>query len=273
MLRAMAYILVCAVMLCVGRPASADMAAALTEVYGDNGLPEWGRPVSEGLHGLLGAALFRGDRIEGDPRIRNVLLPVALMTWDDWAYWSITGGGVWLFHFVDIPVRIGAGVKVRPGYRPEDNPDLAGMQKRKPSVDGYVNALWKMELVNIGATYYHDIGKVTRGEAFTVRLSHHIPVTQKFTLTPRLGVEYQSTSLVSYYYGVTPSEALPDRPAYGGHHAVNYEAGAAAVYRLNASWSLLGGFFATHLGNGISDSPIVPQRHMKVAFFGAGWTF
>jgi outer membrane scaffolding protein for murein synthesis (MipA/OmpV family) len=273
MMRATVFILLCAIILCAWRPAFADSAAALTEVYGDNGLPEWGKPKPEGLHGLLGPALFRGDRIIGDPRPRTTVFPFVLMTWDDFAYWSITGGGVWLLHFVDLPLRIGAGVKVHPGYRPENNPDLTGMEKRQPSVDGYVNALWKMELVNIGATFYHDIGRVTGGDAVTVRLSHHIPVTPKITLTPRAGVEYQNASLVRYYYGVTPSEALPDRPEYTGHHAVNYGAGAAAVYRLTPSWSLLGGFFATHLGNGISDSPIVLKRHTKVWYFGGGWTF
>lgn len=273
MSKASICVLLCVVMLGAWRPAYADTAAALTEVYADNGLPEWGRPVQKGLHGLIGAGLFRGDRLVSDPRTRTALLPVVLMTWDDLAYWSITGGGVWLLQFVDVPVRVGAGVKVHPGYTPGDDPDLAGMQKRKSSFDGYVNALWKTELVNIGAAYYHDIGRVTRGDAVTVRLSRHIPLTSKITLTPRAGVEYQSASLVRYYYGVTPSEALPDRPEYTGHHAVNYGAGAAAVYRLGSSWSLLGGFFATHLGNGISDSPIVLKRHTKVAFFGLGWTF
>src|SRR5512147_1862039 len=158
MFRPTLYILLTLTLLCAWRPASADNAAALTEVYADNGLPEWGRPGPEGLHGLIGEAWFRGDRVGGDPRLRGVFLPLVLMTWDDWAYWSITGGGVWLLHFVDMPAQIGAGVKVRPGYSAEGNPDLAGMQERKSSVDGYVNVLWKMELVNIGATYYHDIG-------------------------------------------------------------------------------------------------------------------
>lgn len=273
MVKSLLHILIWAIMLCAWRPASADMAAVLTEVYADNGLPEWGKPGPEGLHGLLGPAIFRGDRIIGDPRPRTTVLPAVLMAWDDRAYWSITGGGVWLLHFVDIPVRVGAGVKIHPGYRPENNSDLTGMEKRKSSIDGYVNALWKMELINIGATYYHDIGRVTRGDAVTIRISHHIPVTSKFTLTPRAGVEYQNSSLVRYYYGVTPSEALPDRPQYTGHHAVNYGGGAAAVYRLAPSWSLLGGFFVNHLGNGIGDSPIVLKRHTKVWFLGAGWTF
>ena len=164
-------------------------------------------------------------------------------------------------------------MKVHPGYDPDDDPDLVGMQKRLSSVDAYANALWKTELVNIGASYYHDIGNVTHGDSATIRLSRHIRVMPKFTLTPRVGVEFMDARLVGYYYGVTPSEALPDRPEYTGHHAMNYGAGASAVYRLDQSWSLLGGFFATHLGNGISDSPIVPKRHTKVAFFGAGWTF
>jgi len=273
MFRLLAYVLICMLMLFAWRPAYADTAAAINEVYADNGLPDGGRPAREGLHGLLGAGWFKGDRIIGDPRRRTVLLPVVLLTWEDWAYWSITGGGVWLFRLEGLPLQFGAGVKVHPGYGPDDDQDLAGMQKRKSSVDGYVNALWKMELVNIGAAYYHDIGNVTHGDTATLGLSHHIRVTPKFTLTPRAGIEFQSVRLVNYYYGVTPDEALPDRPAYTGHHAVNYGAGAAAVYRLKGSWSLVGGFFTTHLGNGIADSPIMLKRHTKVSYFGAGWSF
>jgi MipA family protein len=273
MLRSLHSILVCLVILCAWRPAYADIAAALTEVYADNGLPNEERYPSEGLHGFLGTGLARGDRMVGNPRLETVLLPVVLMTLDDWAYWSITGGGVWLPRFVDVPVRMGVGVKVHPGYRPGVDPDLAGMEKRKSSFDGYVNVLWKMELVNIGATYYRDIGRVTRGDSVTIRLSHHIPVTPKLTLTPRAGVEYQSASLVRYYYGVTLSEATLDRPEYSGHHTVNYGGGAAVAYRFDPSWSLVGGFFVNHLGNGIGDSPIMPKRHTQVMFLSAGWTF
>ena len=273
MSRVSIYVLLCVVMLCAWRPAYADTAAAFTEVYADNGLPDWGRPAPEGLHGLVGAAWFKGDRLVGDPRRRTILLPLVLLTWEDRAYWSVTGGGVWLYDSHHWPLRIGAGVKVHPGYDPAEDPDLVGMRKRRSSVDGYVNVLWKMELVNIGAAYYRDIGHVTRGDSATIRLSHHIRVTPQFTLTPRAGVEYQSARLVSYYYGVTQSEATPERPEYTGHHAVNYGAGASAMYRLNQSWSLLGGYFAAHLGNGISDSPILARRRTQVAFFGAGWTF
>jgi MipA family protein len=267
-------VLLSAIILFICRPpAYADTATAISEVYLDNGLPVWEQPAQEGLYGILGAGYFRGTRITGDPRLRTVFLPVVLLGWENKAFWSISGGGVWLYHSRHQPFKLGIGLKVHPGYDPDGDPNLIGMEKRYTSIDGSVNALWETRLVNIGASYYHDISHVTRGESGTIRLSHHIQITPKLTVTPRAGLEYEDARLVGYYYGVQPSEALPDRPAYTGHHVVNYGIGAVAVYRLSRSWSLVGGFFANHLSNGISDSPIVLQRHTKVAFLSAGWTF
>lgn len=107
MFRLMASILLCTIMLFAWRPAYADIAAAFTEVYADNGVPDGGRPATEGLHGLLGAGWFKGDRIVGDPRYRTVLLPIVLLTWKDWAYWSITGAACGCFPSKTCPFSSG----------------------------------------------------------------------------------------------------------------------------------------------------------------------
>ncbi len=273
MLKATAYGLLCLAFLGVCQPAHADTAGELTEAYIDAGVPDGATITPSGFHGILGAGLVNGERIVGDARRRTVLLPLVLMTYEDWAYWSIGGGGVWLYHSDDRSLRFGLGLKLHLGYRPDDDPELAGMEKRKSSIDGYANALWQTPVVNIGATYYHDIGKVSRGDAATVRISHNFQITPDLRLTPSVGLEWESAGLVNYYYGVRPSETLPDRPAYAGHESVNYGAGVTGAYRLRRSWYLLAGLYAIHLSDGISDSPIVKRRHTKVGYVGAGWRF
>lgn len=273
MIKSLMYVLTAATALLVFRPAYADTSTALTEVYTDTGVPAEEQPAAKGLHGILGAGFFNGERIVGIAHRRTVLLPIVLMTYKDWAYWSIGGGGVWLYHSDDRSLKFGAGLKFHPGYRPDDDPELAGMERRKSSIDGYLNAVWQTPVVNIGVRYYYDIGRVSRGDAATIRVSRNFSITPDLRLTPSVGLEWESARLVDYYYGVKPSEALPDRSAYTGHESVNYGAGMTGAYRLSRSWCLLAGLYATHLSDGISDSPIVDRRHIKVAFFGAGWVF
>jgi MipA family protein len=267
------FVLVWATVFFARSPAYADMAAVLSEAYTDSGVPEQEQPQAPRLHGVLGVGDFNGERVIGDARRRTVLLPIVLLTYRDRLYWSIAGGGVWLYHSPDRSFKAGAGVKVHPGYKPDDDPDLIGMEQRRTSLDGYMNALWRTPVVNIGAAFYHDIGNVTNGDMLTLRLSHIFPITADLRLTASAGLEWERAKVVNYYYGVRPEEAQPDRPSYVGHDSVNYGFGASAAYRISRSWSLLAGLYATHLSDGIGDSPIVPRRHTKVVFVGAGWTF
>ncbi len=149
-----------ALVFCKAR-ANADTAADLTEQYTDVGAASQLTRLA-GFHGLIGAGLFNGERIIGEPQRRTTLLPIVIMTYEDWAYWSIGGGGIWLFQDQDHSMKLGIGVKVHPGYRPDDDPDLAGIERRKASLDGSVNGIWRTPFVSVGISYYHDILDVYR---------------------------------------------------------------------------------------------------------------
>jgi MipA family protein len=270
---ALMFVLVWAAVLFACGPAYADMAATLTEIYTYSGVPEREQAAPSHFRGFLGPGEFHGERIVGDARSRTVLLPIVLFNYRDLAYWNIAGGGMWLYHSADRSFKAGAGVKVRPGYRPDDNADLIGMETRRTSLDGYLNALWQTPVVNIGLAYYQDIGDVTNGGMLTIRLLRNFKITPDFRLTLNAGLEWERSKIVNYYYGVRPEEAQPDRPSYVGHDSVNYGAGVTGAYLIGRSWSLLAGVHATHLSDGTADSPIVPKRHTTITFFGAGWTF
>jgi len=267
------FVFLCMLLLCAGSFALADTAADLTEIYTDSGAPGLEYAAPSGIHGIIGVGLFRGERIIGDTRRRTALLPIVLMTYQDWAYWSIGGGGLWFFQSDDHSLKLGIGVKVHPGYRPADNPDLAGMEPRSTSLDGFVNGLWKTPVVNVGVRWYHDIGQVSRGDSITLRFSRNFAINREFRLTPSLGIDWLNAKYVDYYYGVRQDEALPGRPAYAGRAVMNVGVGLAGAYRAGPSWSLLGGLYSTHLGAGIEDSPIVTSRNSTLAYFGAGWMF
>ncbi len=254
-------------------PAFADTTEDVTEVYTDAGvqIPEQHEP--SGLHGILGGGVFSGQKIVGDADRRTLLLPVILMMYRDIAYWSIGGGGLWLLQTGDHSLRMGAGISAQGGWKPGDDPELAGMQKRKGSIDGYLNGVWRTPLFTIGVRYYHDIGDASRSAAASLRLSRNFRINDELHLTPSVSASWQDGKRVDYYYGVKPFEALPFRPAYTGRDTINVNAGMAGRFRLPRSWSLLGGVFTTRFGNGIVDSPVVTRRYSTLVYFGAGWMF
>ncbi len=147
------------------------------------------------------------------------------------------------------------------------------MERRKGSIDGYLNGVWRTSIVTIGASYYHDIGNASRSDAASLRVARNFRITDDLRLTPRIGAVWLTGERVDYYYGVMQEEALPLRPAYTGRETINLNAGMAGAYRLPHSWSLLGGVFTTRFGNGIVDSPIVSRRWSALVYFGAGWMF
>jgi len=146
--------------------ASADSLTDLGEVYSTESLPGKTDAASSDFHGLLGAGLFNFQKIIGDNNRQTALLPIIILTYQDWAYWSIGGGGVWLLQSADRKLKLGVGLKVHRGYTEESDTVYAGMDTRKRSVDGSVNALWKTGIVNSSLHYYHDIGKMKKPQYF-----------------------------------------------------------------------------------------------------------
>ena len=253
--------------------AHADETADFAEPTAVTGTLAQELPEAKGLHGLLGAGVIGGMRIVGEKNEYVLPVPLVFLTYSDWAYWNFLSGGVWPVQSPDHSMRLGIGIKVRPGWRPGDDALLSGMSDRRTSIDGAVNALWKTPFVTVSASYYHDILGVYDGDSAMLRVSRSIQAGPRAVLIPALSVEWQSNRLVNYYYGVSDAEATTSRPAYQGHDTVNVRAGLFASYGITRSWSLLGGCNVTRLGDGVSDSPIVLNRYVTFGFLGAGWRF
>jgi len=115
-------------------------------------------------------------------------------------------------------------LKVHQGFEAEDDDVYAGMNERRRSFDGSINALWKTALFNTSAHFYHDIGKASKGSSVTLKFSHAFSLGRGFKLIPNIGAEWVSDSVVDYY-GVTTPEVTPARAANFGKESINYSAG------------------------------------------------
>ncbi|MCK9419573.1 MAG: MipA/OmpV family protein [Nitrospirae bacterium] len=265
--------LLCGVLVLVCCPAYADTTADLTEDNVAAGVPSPEQAALSNFHGILGLGVFNFKKMVGDSDRITFPLPIIIITYKDLAYWTLGGGGVWLLQSDYYAAKLGLGIKAHPGWKSGDDPLLTDMTERKNSVDGYINALAKSPIVNISAAFYHDIGNVSKGSSASARVSHNFWFDRKFRLTPSIGAEWQNAKLVDYYYGVRLSEVIPNRPSYSGRDTMNISAGLGGLYLINRNWSLLGGLYAVHFGNGITDSPIVKQSNTALVYFGGGWLF
>ena len=78
-------------------------------------------------------------------------------------------------------------------------------------------------------------------------------------LVPSLEVMYESDDYTDYYYGVTPAEATPTRPAYQPGASTSTAVKVRWGYALSDKWLLTGKLGLKKSGSEITDSPIVDR--------------
>lgn len=221
--------------------------------------------------GFLGVGVVALDHPVADRQA--VLLPLVSVTYRDTLYLSGGSVGAWLLKSDDRRVRLGVALKGRSGYDPDDYDGLAGMEKRDTSAEAGVKVIWHTRPVNVSLGFFTDVSDRSKGSSASLSLSHAFRLSEGWSLIPSVGAEWLSDQVVDYYYGVLPGEALPTRPAYNGTSTVNLRGALLVHYRLARRWSLFGGASYTHLGSGITDSPIILHDGVAAAFVGGGWHF
>ena len=149
---------------------------------------------------------------------------------------------------------------------------LAGMAPRDSGVDLGLAYSYREPWGTLKAELVQDIGKTSRGREASLGYSYGWR-SGPWSLQPSVRVAFRSAKLNNYYYGVLPSEATADRPAYAPGAGVNSQIGLYASYDLSQRWRLLAGASATYLGNSIKDSPIVQKRVLPALYIGAAYDF
>ena len=151
------------------------------------------------------------------------------------------------------------------GYDPGESEALTGLEERDVTLDAGFSISagddWGVASLKVMA----DALGVHNG--YEISASYHYPIQfERWTLGPGITAKWPSAELVEYYYGVRVGEARVDRPAYSGKSVMNASAAINASYKLAINWEILGGAEYTHLGDGITDSPIIAKDHEVVMY-------
>ena len=157
---------------------------------------------------------------------------------------------------------------------PDDSPDLEGMNKRRPSIEGGFVFDWKPGKYRLSTAAYTDLLGRSYGQQVSTEFSRTWTFNRyQWGFTPSVGVVWQSSNFVDYYYGVTPEEARPGRPPFSGQSVVNFRSSIFGFFFINMRIRIVGLVRIQRLDNEISESPIVDQKRGIFGLLGVSYRF
>jgi len=149
---------------------------------------------------------------------------------------------------------------------------LAGMSGRAPETDSGLSYEQRFGWGSVFGEFLRDVSGHSGGTEW--RLGAGTERRRgRLKLAPYLMLAARNAGLNDYYYGVSPSEATADRPAYQPGGGVNGTLGLNARYDLTDRWHFLAGVSATLWSGGVRRSPIVEDRVQLAAFGGLAYEF
>jgi outer membrane protein len=158
------------------------------------------------------------------------------------------------------------------GYDADDSSDLDGMDDRDMTAELGASVSYKDGFGVTRFSFLNDI--IGKHNGYLLRLSYEKTFRRKnLTLTPSVGLKWQSENFVNYYYGVRSKESRPSRPKYHPSDALNPFMSLRLTYKFNEQWDIFSSFQYQWLGNEISDSPIVDQCYQTSLIFGFMYGF
>lgn len=145
------------------------------------------------------------------------------------------------------------------GYGSGESPALAGMSRRDWTVQAGATIGRHIGGFRIDAVAQTDILGEHSGQEYTFKIAKAFE-REDFYLVPQFDILYQSDDLVNHYFGVTPSEALPGRPAYQPGAAVTYSASLEWGWRWHRHWFVFASANIDSVPTEIRNSPVVEDK-------------
>lgn len=233
--------------------------------------PESGQNQEEKPEKYVGAGVI----VKGEPYIDvdSKVYPVPLFGYDGprLYLYGISGGYRLIKH---------DGLSIGPVFRPrftgfdaDDSRALNGMEDRDWTLDLGAAVSWLTDYGLSSVGWVTDVLGRHKGQELELSYTIMFPVAG-FDIIPSVAVQYQSSDLVDYYYGVRSDEALlPERPAYEAGGAWNPYFRLAVRRDLSEKWSLMLGGQLDWFDDEIDNSPIVDESRDYMLLGGLLYSF
>lgn len=141
------------------------------------------------------------------------------------------------------------------------------LDNRDLSIDAGFSASWHGSAGRLQLDVKTDISGNSEGPAYSLKYGYPFQLAG-FHVTPFVGVDFLSSKVADYYYGIHTDEVGRGVPGYTPGAALIPNAGVALMHPLGQKWSFsIGGQFG-HLPDKIRDSPLVDENRSTSVFVG-----
>ena len=169
----------------------------------------------------------------------------------------------------DVSVTLRGKYALGDGYSGSDAPILNGMQTRNGAFWFGPTVTWNTTLGEASASILTSGNKGQQAEASFGKTF----AVGRFSIQPHVGVSWQSSKYVDYYYGVRASEVRADRPFYTGKAAYQQTIGTRIDYRLTPHQMITLDVGVSHYSSGVTNSPLVGRKYSPEARFAYVYQF
>ncbi len=238
--------------------ASTDAGDGFTILSNATNVTHWGLGAGVGIQG----SPYRGYGAD--------VSPIPLLYFDDkWVHLLGTTIDLKVGRWHDVSLSLRGRFGLFDGYRQSDAPILNGMQDRHGAF-WYGPALaWDTAFGRLSGDFLLGGNK---GEQAKLEFSRQFQVG-RFSIEPHVGAQWLSAKYTDYYFGVMPSEARADRPAYTAGATWQYSLGSQFNYQLTKHQRVLLDVGVTRLGGSVVDSPLSGRRYVPEARVGYLYQF
>lgn len=153
-----------------------------------------------------------------------------------------------------------------------NNEELAGLNERENTLEGGFYLNHTTELGRLKFTLATDLGNEHDGESASLSYTFDLSAGN-WSINPRVGVNWQSSDKVDYYFGVSAAEVNVYRTAYKADSAFNASAGIRARYDITEHWDVNLETGVSFLDSSIKNSTIVDDGNGYYAGVSINYNF
>lgn len=158
-------------------------------------------------------------------------------------------------------------------YKEEDSPFLAGMGDREDTfLAGLAVQAELPGVIDLQLAYEHDVLDRIGGGVAGLRVSKGLQ-SGIFRFTPQLGVNYLSSEIANYDFGVPADKATAARPAYELDSTTSVEAGVGIFIEITREWLFVMDVNIEKFSDEVINSPIVDQDYVIKGFAAINYVF
>lgn len=170
--------------------------------------------------------------------------------------------------------RLAVSANYRIGsYEEDDSPVLAGLGDRDDTLMGGLGIQYELPYgFDMSLNYEHDLLDRIGGGIADIGISRGFQYGV-FRLRPSLFLNWVSSEVNNYEFGVPESAATSTRPAYSPGSSTSIELGLGTFVELSEDWRLVFNIYGEFLNDAVTASPIVADDTVISGFAGITYTF